>query len=788
MTIAEDEKKIDDFIETHPDFEDDAELEDAKYVEEHIEFIVPQTDDPSTPAFSFRAVLLGTIFAVALSFGNTALSFRSNPFGIPATVAIIVSYPIGIFLAKVLPSGFLNPGPFSMKEHVLIYIIASNSGTPYGIDNVVVQAHPDLMGNPSITFASALGFVLVTQFLGYGWSGLTRRFLVRPTAMWWPGNLSTIATFASFHKIDSAETGTKLTWSRTTVFWVAFIGMFIYEWIPEYFAPSLQAVALGCLIAGKGSGPSGQLSPFNALMGSVTNGAGFLGLTFDWAFIGSVNFSTPIWYNALNTAGNVFFLWILTPLFYTQDVFGINSQLRAPPSSLYAQLNPAVNSASLFVGNANGTKALGSRVSPRYFYNASDNYNINLTAYNNVAPVHLTGMFSLSYASSFLTVTAALVHVALWYGRDIYRQSMNAFRQVRDEVDALDKHVALMEAYPDVPDIFYLGFMGVCVVGALLVSIFTDFGMPWWGIFFNLFMVSLFVVPYGAIQAISGVGMYLNVVSEFIIGLMIPGQTVAVMAFKSWGTNNLIQALSLSADLKLGQYLHIPPRAMVGAQFLGTFINSVVATSAAWYMMFNTGNLVNSNSVDWSMYNYAVFYSAGGIWGAIGPQRFFGIGSIYQGLMWCFLVGAIAPVLPWLGNKYLVKSKYWHYINFSIFFQFLGPSAYQNYIVVPLLVGVWAQVFMFNRHKEFYQKYLYVMGAAFDAASGIIACIIAFMAVQGVSFTTIYALNPNTGNVPYDYYCFPGATYNDFDCSYYLASGSNATADGTFCPGVVAGQ
>ncbi|KAJ3061553.1 hypothetical protein HDU98_002557, partial [Podochytrium sp. JEL0797] len=86
---------------------------------------------------------------------------------------------------------------------------------------------------------------------------------------------------------------------------------------------------------------------------------------------------------------------------------------------------------------------------------------------------------------------------------------------VHDKVDALGKHVKMMEAYPDV------------------------------GIF-NLFMISLFVVPYGAIQAISGV-------SEFVIGLVIPRQTIAV-AFKSWGTNNFIQALALSADLKLGQY------------------------------------------------------------------------------------------------------------------------------------------------------------------------------------------------------------------------------------------
>ncbi|KAJ3291095.1 hypothetical protein HDU79_002675 [Rhizoclosmatium sp. JEL0117] len=778
MTAADEIKKVDDFVADHPDMADDTELEDIKDIEEHIDFIVPQTDDPSTPAFSFRSILLGTLFAVVLSFANTALSFRASPFTIPPVVATIVSYPMGIFLANVLPAGILNPGPFSMKEHVLIFIMSATTTAPYGIDNVVSQAYPKLMGNSDITFMSALGFVLVTQFMGYGFSGLTRRFLVRPTAMWWPSNLTTIALFSSFHKVDTgAIAGDKWKMSRTMFFWIAFAGMFVYEWIPGLLAPMLQAVSLGCVFAGRGNGPSGVLSKFNTVAGSALNGVGFLGLTFDWTNIGGINFAQPFYANAVNTLGNIVFLWIATPLMYNADTFGLNEKFKLP--GYQGSLNPVVNSAGLFVGAEHGIKKQGTKVSSKFFYNVSDNYNLNLTAYNGVAPVHLTSTFTLSYASSFLTVTAALMHVILWYGKDIYRQTMNAFRQVRDEVDALDKHAKLMEAYPDVPDWVYVAFMGLCVVGGLLVSIFTPFNMPWWGIFFNLFLVAIFVVPYGSIYAITGVQMYLNVVSEFIIGLMIPGQTVAVMAFKSWGTNNLIQALNLSGDLKLGHYLHIPPYAMVGAQIWGTFINAVVSVGAAWYMMFGGGKLLDTTG--WTYNSYQVFYSAGGIWGAIGPQRFFGIGSIYESLMWCFLIGAIAPVLPWLGNKFIVRSKYWHYMNFAIFFQFAGVQSYQVFVIMPFLTCFIGQIVIFYRFREFYQKYLYVMGAAWDAAAGIVTLIISIMSLGGVNFTTIWALNPNTDNVPLDYYCYPGASYTDFDCAYYIASGDNQLADGTPC-------
>ncbi|KAJ3294780.1 hypothetical protein HDU79_010404 [Rhizoclosmatium sp. JEL0117] len=213
----------------------------------------------------------------------------------------------------------------------------------------------------------------------------------------------------------------------------------------------------------RGSGPSGVLSRYNAIAGSALNGVGFLGLTFDWTNIGGINFAQPFYANLCNTLGNILFLWIATPLMYNADTFGINEKLRL--GGYQGSLNPIINSAGLFVGAAKGIKPQGSKIRPNFFYNVSDNYNLNVTAYNGVAPVHLTSTFTLSYASSFLTVTAALVHVGLWYGKDIYRQTMNALRQVRDEVDALDKHVKMMESYPEVPDWMYLIFMAICTAG-----------------------------------------------------------------------------------------------------------------------------------------------------------------------------------------------------------------------------------------------------------------------------------------------------------------------------------
>lgn len=77
--------------------------------------ITPQDDDTSTLAFTFRSVFLGCIWAIFLSICNILFSFRTNSFIVPTGLAQLLSYPMGVFMARVLPSGFFNPGPFTVK-------------------------------------------------------------------------------------------------------------------------------------------------------------------------------------------------------------------------------------------------------------------------------------------------------------------------------------------------------------------------------------------------------------------------------------------------------------------------------------------------------------------------------------------------------------------------------------------------------------------------------------------------------------------------------------------------
>ncbi|KAJ3058260.1 hypothetical protein HDU99_006895, partial [Rhizoclosmatium hyalinum] len=107
-----------------------------------------------------------------------------------------------------------------------------------------------------------------------------------------------------------------------------------------------------------------------------------MGITFDWTYIGSYVFTSPFWALMVQLSGIVFFQWILAPLMYVNDVWGLNEKISEDP----VRHNPLLNTPHLFVGNKNGTKKQGSRVSPRFFFDKTKNYDLNVTAYNDVAP------------------------------------------------------------------------------------------------------------------------------------------------------------------------------------------------------------------------------------------------------------------------------------------------------------------------------------------------------------------------------------------------------------------
>ncbi|CAN1226906.1 Oligopeptide transporter 7, partial [Linum perenne] len=169
--------------------DDDDQLENSPI--EQVSLTVPATDDPSLPAITFRTWTLGALACLLLSFLNQFFWYRNEPLSITAVSAQIAVVPLGHLMAysvteKVFFRGTrfeftMNPGPFNVKEHVLITIFAnSGAGNPYAIH--IVSA-VKLFYKKELTFLVALLVVLTTQVLGFGWAGIFRRYLVEPKAI-----------------------------------------------------------------------------------------------------------------------------------------------------------------------------------------------------------------------------------------------------------------------------------------------------------------------------------------------------------------------------------------------------------------------------------------------------------------------------------------------------------------------------------------------------------------------------------------------------------------------------
>ena len=231
------------------------EEEDSPYAE--VRASVNNMDDPEMPTMTFRVWFLGlTLVCISASL-NTFLNFRyPAPLFLPSLV-LLIAYPFGKALAFVLPirtwvlprilgggKGSLNPGPFNVKEHVLIYMMVNVGAVPFYVMNAIVVA--DKYYGLSFGPGFEILLLLATTLTGFGFAGLCRRLLVNPASMIWPQNLVSCALLNTLHaEEDDRTTGI----SRYKFFIYAMIGAFLWMFLPGLLFVGLSFFSWVCWIA-----------------------------------------------------------------------------------------------------------------------------------------------------------------------------------------------------------------------------------------------------------------------------------------------------------------------------------------------------------------------------------------------------------------------------------------------------------------------------------------------------------------------------------------------------------
>ncbi|KAF9458343.1 glutathione transporter [Collybia nuda] len=661
---------------------------------------VSSIDDPLMPVNTFRMWFLGIFFTIAVSGLNQLFSMRYPSVYITGIVAQLMSLPMGKGLEKILPttifrtfgySWSLNPGPFSIKEHVCITVMANVVvGGAYATDALLSQ---QIFYGQTISYGYQILICLSSQIIGFSLGGILRQFVVWPSSMIWPGALVNSALFNTLHKNYGKRDRGHMT--RERFFVIAMACSFIWYWVPGYLFTALSVFNWVCWIA-----PNNLV--VNALFGTNT-GLGMSILTFDWSmisFIGSP-LVTPWWSQMNTTFSFICVFWILAPILYFTNTW----DTAFLPISAYVSFD-----------NTGSPYQPRNIVTPEGFFDQA--------AYEAYSPLLMAVTLCLAYGVAFASFVAVFVHTFLWFRRDIMRRFRSSLKDERDV------HSRLMQYYPEVPMWWYASLGAICLIILCVTVEVYPTQLPAWAAIIAFLLSVVLCIPLSMLQAITNQQVPTQVMHELIIGYMLPGRPIANMLFKAIAYIGTNQAVTFAADLKLGHYMKVPPRMMFTVQLVAAFISCFVVTAVQTWMLNNIEDICTPQQKDgFRCYSSNTYATASLIWGGIGPIHLFSPGAPYSALLWFFAIGALAPIpFYFLARRFPLS--FWRYINIPVCFAGLGaipPGSGINYISRGL-VG-----FIFNfcvRRWRFrwWMRYNYILSAALDAGVAI-SMIIIFFAV-----------------------------------------------------------
>ncbi|KAF8150467.1 OPT oligopeptide transporter protein-domain-containing protein [Mycena galopus ATCC 62051] len=681
------------------EFDFDAiEEEDSPFPE--VRASVSNIDDPDMPALTLRMWFVGLFLCTISSSLNVFFNFRQPAPAVVPLALLLIAYPLGKFLAFVVPittyrfrsfEVSLNPGPWNIKEHVLVFIMANVAvGNPYALNAIVVS---EFFYDMKVGYWFSLVLVLATQLTGFGLAGMCRRFLVWPASMVWPQNLVACTLLNTLHAEDDESDGGM---SRYRYFLLVATGSFFWFFLPGFLFEALSVFSFVCWAA-----PNNV--PVNQLFG-VSGGLGMSVLTFDWnqiSWIGSP-LMVPWWAEVHVFLGFVLFFWVLTPALYYSNSWDL----------------------AYFPISANiPYDRFGNEYNITYVLTQQDTF--NATAYGLYSPLYLPATYAMTYLLAFALSTCVLVHTVLYHGRSL----LNGVKKMRVESD--DIHAKLMRNYPEVPDWWYL--LSFCVFFSLAIVAMevwhTD--VPVWALLLSVLLPIIYILPSGFIYAMTGQEITLNLLAQIIPGSLLPGNPLANMMFKSYSVQTLTEATSFIQDLKLGHYVKVPPRASFLVQLVGTLMAAFLQVGVKTWIFANVEDICSPTQHDQlTCPHNQVFFTASIVWGLIGPSRQFGPQSIYHPHTYALIIGAILPLPFWFWQRRYPNS--WiKYISTPVILNGVSgipPATGINYSSW-FAVGALFQYFIRKKHFAWWSKFNYVTSAALDSGT-VISLMVIFFTLQ----------------------------------------------------------
>lgn len=483
-------------------------------------------------------------------------SLRNPSIEVTTYVIQLVAYPLGLLWDRVFPDrefrvcGLrfnLCPGRFNFKEHVVITVMSNaayGGGALYATDVIIVQ---QMYYKQFFGWAWQVLLGVTTACLGYGLAGLSRRFLVWPAAMIWPGNLVNVALFYTLHDRQAnkeAEPESASGWriGRYKWFMILFLSSFVWYWFPGWI---FQGLSFFCFV----TWAAPQNAVVNQLFGGVS-GYGLLPLTLDWTIVSGYLGSPLItpFYAIANTIGGVLAFFVALSLGLYYGGFWYGHYMPVQSAQAYDNRGRVYNVSAIL----------------------DDKSVFDEAKYHAYSPLFLPTQYVVAYGLAFASISALVMHVLLYHAPQIRAQ----FQLARNQED--DSHMRMMKKYRDADDWWYLVLFAVMIAVSFIVVCAWPTGLPWWGFALCLLLPLVFTVPIGIIQAITNIQLGLNLLTEYVVGYVLPGRPLAMMLFKNYGYICCTQALYFAQDMKLGHYMKVAPRTMFASQLVASVWSAIV--------------------------------------------------------------------------------------------------------------------------------------------------------------------------------------------------------------------
>ncbi|KAI9284990.1 OPT oligopeptide transporter protein-domain-containing protein [Umbelopsis sp. AD052] len=714
LTSGDDEEKI----------EQVAEAEGLPVI---VREIVSLEDRPEDLTITFRFFLLGVSFSVLGAFITQLSWFRTTSAPFSILFVQVATHWLGHWLAKILPdwtigvgkySFSLNPGPFSLKEHVLITLCVA-SGSQNNLGEIAI-ATADIFFERVYHPAAAIFFMISAITLSYSFACIARNFLIYEPEFIFPQALMQTQLFRTLRKdtFDKSAASKQLR-----IFAIVAVGIYLWEFLPEYIFPFLSSLAVICWFA--------PHNPTAKFVGSGIGGMGFLNFSLDWANFsnstGSV-YLMPWWTQVITFTSFVVTMWIIVPIIHFKglwnaDIIPIFSQ------ALWTTEGKTYNVTQII---------------------SVPSYTFNETAYAIQGPVRISPYYMLTIFASYASYISVFVYIVLFAGPKLLA-TFKQLRQRDSRASRSDKLSQIMSKYPEVPLLWWAILFVLSFVTILITIIEGGFGVPIWTFVVAVLFGALCVVPMGYIFAISNYQVQVGVFNELLFGYMAPGLHPTVSLFyRCIAAETWYRAQSILLDMKLGHYMMIPPRLVFFSQVFGTFLGSPINYAVIRWVVnskrpYLDGTLTDPNG-QYSGQAAKSYYTSSTQYGLIGPKILFA-DSTYTPLLYGFLVGAVSPMILYILHRRFPKARFdlW---NVTIFFGGVS-NWWGNLSTGPLssiIVGFFSQFYLFRYRHEIWRKYNYLVGSALDTGFNlaVLSIFIFFSAGKQVKMPTWWGNDPGS--------------------------------------------